>query len=274
MVNAAECDPTAGSNKSFLEMRIVINIKSSFKKQAALGLLCFFLFSCEKESGYRFKGIPDEENIEPATPSGAGEYPADGSLAFYENFQTWKREGYDNLPDGDCSADRMTTSMVMYVPSKPRIADYEGFQVAYTLKDFAVNPACGASTSGEEVSMGFVALQQTIFYECGQHDSDALMLLSALPSASRIKFSLSLGGKTEDVAGVTLWKKAGDASAFSKVGDYLPSDPDAGQVFTAEINERNVQLKFTPALTGRETPVNDGVTRAVRIHDLWVWSID
>jgi hypothetical protein len=252
------------------KMKMVIK-RSRLERQAAVWLLCFFLLSCEKELGYRFLGIPDEEEVEVTPPTDYGEYPADGLPVFYENFQSWKREGYDNPPNGDCEADQMTTAMVMYVPSKPRIAEYDGFSVAYTLKDFAVNPVCGTQTDNTELSPGFVALQQTIFYECGQHDSDAQMLLSALPSVSQIKFSVSLGGKTEDVAGVTLWKKTGDAGAFTKVGDYLPTDPDAGEVFTVEINEVNVQLKFTPALTGRETPVNDGVTRAVRIHDLWVW---
>ncbi|MDR1980999.1 MAG: hypothetical protein LBQ39_05170 [Tannerellaceae bacterium] len=250
--------------------------RSRWKKQAAVWLLCFSLSSCEKELGYRFIGIPDEEEVEVTPPSDYSEYPADGLLVFYENFQSWKREGYDNLPSGDCEADQMTTAMVMYVPSKPRVAAYNGFSVAYTLKDFAVNPVCGTQTDAADadVSPGFVALQQTIFYECGQHDSDALMLLSALPSVSQVKFSVSLGGKVDDVAGVSLWKKVEEAGAFTKVGDYLPTDPKAGEVFTVEINEEHVQLKFTPALTGRETPVNDGVNRAVKIHDLWVWSME
>jgi hypothetical protein len=250
-------------------------LKTAYVKQQAVGmaaLLCFFFSSCEKEFNYRFKGIPEEEEYVPAavvdTTSG-------DALLFHENFQRWKREGYDNPPTGDCEADQMSTALVMYVPSKPRIAEYGGLSVAYTLKDFAVNPSCGAqgglSTENSEVSTGFVALQQTIFYECGQHDSDGLMQLSTLPSVSQIRFSVSLGGKIEDVVGVTLWKKAGGAASFSKAGDFLPSDPENGEVFTVDINEKNVQLKFTPALTGRETPINDGVTRAVRIHDLWVW---
>ncbi|MDR1919677.1 MAG: hypothetical protein LBQ65_08545 [Tannerellaceae bacterium] len=249
--------------------------RSRRTKQVAVCLLCFFLSSCEKEPGYRFLGIPEEEDVEASLPSGDGVYPTDGSLAFYENFQSWKREGYDNPPNGDCEAEQMTTAMVMYVPSSPRMAAYEGFSVAYTLKDFALNPLCGVQTDGAEVdvSPGFVALQQTIFYECGQHDSDALMLLSTLPSVSQLRFSVSLGGKVDDVAGVSLWKRVEDAGAFTKVGDYLPTDPKAGEVFSVEINAEQVQLKFTPALTGRETPVNDGVNRAVRIHDLWVWSM-
>jgi hypothetical protein len=209
-------------------------------------------------------------------PSDGGETVAGNSLVFHDNFQLWKREGYDNSPTGDCEADQMTTATVMYVPTKPRIAEYNGFLVSYMLKDFAVNPVCGTSTdsANPEISKGFIALQQTIFYECGQHDSDAQMVISELPSVSQIKFSISLGGKIEDMTGITLWKKANGASAFTKVGDYLPSDPHTGEVFTVEINEKNVQLKFTTALTGKETPVNDGIIRAVRIHDLWVYSIE
>ncbi|OAV73026.1 hypothetical protein Barb6_00617 [Bacteroidales bacterium Barb6] len=245
------------------------------KKQTVILLLCFFFSSCEKDSGYRFAGLSEEDDVAIKPPLNEGEYAADGSLVFHENFQSWKREGYDNPPTGDCEADQMTTAMVMYVPSKPRMAEYNGFSVAYTLKDFAVNPVCGTPTGSadSEVSTGFVALQQTIFYECGQHDSDAQMLLSALPSVSQVRFSVSLGGKIEDVSGITLWKKTEGAGYFTKVGDYLPSDPDAGEVFTVEMNEKNVQLKFTPALTGRETPVNDGINRAVRIHDLWIYSM-
>jgi hypothetical protein len=238
-------------------------------------LLCFSFFSCEKELGYRFAGLSEEDFVVVTPPFDGGGGSAGDSLIFHENFQLWKRDGYDNPPTGDCADDQMTTAMVMYVPSKPRMAEYNGFSVAYTLKDFAVNPVCGTPTGSadSEVSTGFVALQQTIFYECGQHDSDAQMVISELPSVSQIKFSVSLGGKIEDVSGVTLWKKTKDANAFTKVGDYLPSDPNAGEVFTVDINEKNVQLKFTTALTGRETPVNDGVIRAVRIHDLWVYSI-
>jgi hypothetical protein len=246
------------------------------KQQAAgmLTLLCFLFSSCEQEFNYRFKGIAEEEEII-VSPKEGENYPSGDSLVFHENFQSWKREGYDNPPTGDCETDRMTTSQIMYTPAKPRMAEYNGFTVAYTLKDFAVNPACGAlagnSTADSEISTGYVALQQLIFYECGQHDSDALMQLSSLPSVSKIRFSVSLGGRIEDVAGVTLWKKAGEAASFSKVGDFLPSDPENGEVFTVAINEENVQLKFIPALTGRENPVNDGINRAVRIHDLWVW---
>jgi hypothetical protein len=248
---------------------------TNWEKQTVIFLLCFFFFSCEKELGYRFAGLLEKDDVIVTPLFDGGGYDVGDSLVFHENFQLWKRDGYDNLPTGDCEADQMTTAMVMYVPSKPRMVEYNGFSVAYILKDFAVNPVCGAQTGSadSEVSTGFVALQQTIFYECGQHDSDAQMLLSALPSVSQVKFSVTLGGKIEDVSGVTLWKKAEGADNFTKVGDYLPLDPNAGEVFSVEINEKNVQLKFTPALTGKETPVNDGITRTVRIHDLWVYSM-
>ncbi|KAA6301772.1 MAG: hypothetical protein EZS26_002081 [Candidatus Ordinivivax streblomastigis] len=247
-----------------------------WEKQTVMFLLCFFFSSCEKDFGYRFAGIEEEEDVVVTPPSDGGETVVGDLLVFHDNFQLWKREGYDNSPTGDCEADQMTTATVMYVPSKPRMAEYNGLSVAYMLKDFAVNPVCGTPTGSadSEVSTGFIALQQTIFYECGQHDSDAQMVISELPSVSQIKFSVSLGGKMEDMAGLTLWKKAAGASAFTKVGDYLPSDPQAGEVFTVDINEKNVQLKFTTALTGKETPVNDGIIRAVRIHDLWVYSMN
>ncbi|MDR1524977.1 MAG: hypothetical protein LBS79_06960 [Tannerella sp.] len=243
----------------------------------AVVLCAFGIFglSCERESNYRFRGMPGEDVYVP--PPAGGNYPSGGALVFHENFQSWKREGYENREKVDCEDDRMTTSQVMYVPASPRTADYNGFQVAYTLKDFAVSPDCdvkaGSSTADSEVSTGYVALQQLIFYECGQHDSDAMMQLSSLPSVSRVRFSVSLGGRMEDVAGITLWVKAGGQTAFSKAGDFIPSDPEAGETFSVDINERDVQLKFTPALTGRENPVNDGVNRAVRIHDLWIWSV-
>jgi hypothetical protein len=233
-----------------------------------------FLSGCEKESNYRFAGMASDEETTVIDVAG---YPADGSLAFHENFQTWKREGYVNLLKGDCEDDQMTTSLVMYVPDKPKTVQYEGFTVSYTLKDFAVNPVCGckagSSEAESEVSTGYVALQQLIFYECGQHDSDGLMQLSALPSVSRLRFSVSLGGKTDDVAGVSLWKKAAGDAAFVKVGDFIPSDGDAGEVFEVEMNDTDVLLKFIPTLTGRENPVNDGINRCVRLHDLWVWSM-
>jgi hypothetical protein len=199
------------------------------------------------------------------------------TLLFHEDFRSWKREGYTEPTGQDCEADRMISSQVMYVPSKPRIAEYDGWTVAYTLVDFAVNPECGVMAgtpaAGSEISSGYVALQQLLFYECGQHDSDAMMLLSPLPSVSRVRFSVSLGGRIEDTKGITLWKKAEGETAFSKVGDFLPADPAAGETFSADIYERKVQLKFVPSLTGKENPLNDGINRAVRIHDLWVWSM-
>jgi hypothetical protein len=253
------------------------NCKTTYLKLLATGktvLFCFLFSSCEEEFNYRFKGIPEETEVFVSPDKGDNNPPGD-SLVFHENFQSWKREGYGNPAADNCETDQMTTSLVMYTPAKPRIADYSGFTVAYTLKDFALNPACGAkagnSTPESEISVGYVALQQLIFYECGQHDSDALMQLSSLPSVSKIRFSVSLGGRTEDVAGVSLWKKTEEGLAFTKVNDFIPSNPEAGEVFTVEINEKNVQLKFIPALTGRENPVNDGINRAVRIHDLWVW---
>jgi hypothetical protein len=267
----------------YLSTRFVyLSIKKGMKKlktkivfaQGITLALCVLFLACEQEFNYRFKDIAEEEE-EIVLPPDEGGYAAGDSLVFHENFQSWQREGYVNLTAGDCETDRMTTSLVMYVPLKPRTVTYNGFKVSYTLKDFAVNPVCGAvagsSASDADISAGYVALQQLIFYECGQHDSDAMLQLSALPSVSAVRFSVSLGGRIEDVAGIALWVKAEDETAFRLLGNFIPADPQAGEVFTVEINKNNVQLKFIPALTGRENPVNDGINRAVRIHDLWVW---
>jgi hypothetical protein len=254
-------------------------LRAAWTRRVLSMLLCIALCSCEKESNYRFagKGLPDEKT-EGTDVSG---YPTDGSLAFHEDFRSWKRDGYVNLmPPKDCEADQMTASVIMYRPESPVKKTYNGFTLAYALQDFAVNPTCGnkAATSPDSVSAGYVALQQLIFYECGQHDSDAFLMLSELPSVSVLRFSISVGGRKSDVKGVTLWKKSRDrtsqamSQSFIRVGDYCPSNPDEGEVFTVNIHEENVQLKFVPTLTGKENPVNDGINRAVRIHDIWVWS--
>ncbi|MDR1864388.1 MAG: hypothetical protein LBR08_02335 [Bacteroidales bacterium] len=241
-------------------------------------LPCIAFVSCEKESNYRFAGFDGGQDSETTGAEALEGYPRDGSLAFHENFQSWKREGYVNLMHGDCEEDAMTTAVIMYLRDKPLRATYNGFTVAYTLRDYAVNPACGnkagTSTETSEVSRGYAALQQLVFYECGQHDSDAAMILSPLPSVSKVRFSVSCGGRIEDVKGLALWKKSDGATAFVKTGEYVPAVPEEGEVFTVEINEKNVTLKFVPALTGKENPVNDGVNRAVRLHDLWVFSMD
>jgi hypothetical protein len=226
--------------------------------------LCILLFSCEKESNYRFAGQDVDDGVKTADVSG---YPADGSLAFHENFRAWKRDGYVNLIAGDCETDQMTSSIIMYHPDKPVKRSYNGFSVVFDLQDFAVNPLCGNAV--DTASRGYLALQQLIFYECGQHDSDAFVTLSELPSVSMLRFAAS---RTGDAKGLALWKKSGGEGSFSKIGDYFPGNLDESEEFSVDIHEKNVQLKFTPALTGKENPVNDGITRAVRIHDLWVWS--
>lgn len=242
-----------------------------------LVIASLLLHACEAESNYRFK---DEATNENGTTPETGGYPDDGSLAFHENFQSWKREGYINQQLRDCEADQMTTAIIMYQPDVPVTKTYDGFQVKYSMKDYAVNPVCGnkvgTSSDDSEISTGYIALQGLIFYECGGHDSEAELVLSELPSVSKIAFSISYGGNVEYVGGVTLWKKTRGQSSFTRIGDYQPADPLEGELFTVTLNEKNVQLKFTPALSDRGTGVNDGVlsNRSVRIHDLHVWSME
>jgi len=242
-----------------------------------LGALAF-LPACEKESNYRFRNeteTDDGSDSELSTES----YPTDGSLAFHENFQTWKRDGYINQQFQDCETDLMVTTVIMYQPDEPVTCEYDGFQVRYELMDYAVNPVCGnkagTSTADSEVSLGYVALQSEIFYECGGHNSDAQLILSALPSVSRVAFSISYGGDTDYVGGISLWIKADGDDSFTRVANYEPEDCLQGQLFTVELDARNVQLKFTPAISDMGTGVNDGVhsDRNVRLHDLYVWSI-
>lgn len=240
-----------------------------------LPLILLSFFSCEKESNYRFLN-ENESTIDNA--GNTDNYPHDGSLVIHENFQKWKRDGYINLVLTNCEEDVMTSAVIMYRPDKPVLVQYDLVTVAYTLQDFAVNPACGnvagTSTPDSEISNGYVALQQLIFYECGQHDSDALMTLSELPSISKVDFTVSYGGKTDEVGGLSLWKKGESDSKFIKIGDYKPEVPQTGEKFTVEINEKNIQLKFMPALTGKDNPINDGINRAIRIHDLNIWCMN
>jgi hypothetical protein len=233
-------------------------------------LAVLLLAGCEKESGYRFAGVEDGEVICPPSGSEPLPWPTDGSPAFREDFDTWTREGYVNRRprvEGE-EDDEMVTATVMYLRDRPLYVDYGFGAVSYTLKDFAVNP-----------ERGFVELQQLIFYECGQHDSDAVLELSALPSVSHIRFGLSKGGRVEDVAGLTVWKRASPERDFVRVGEYLPEEAPAewiseGQVFEAQIGARNVSLRFLPALkAGDDIPLNDGVNRSVRLHFLEVYSL-
>jgi hypothetical protein len=245
---------------------------------AGLIILSTFI-GCEKESNYRFKGKEDTSESTGDDTLSMDNYPKDGSLAFSENFQQWKRDGYVESIRQDCEMDIMTSNIIMYRPDKPVVRNYIGFQVSYSLQDFAVNPECGnmAGTSSPEsdISVGYVALQSEIFYECGGHNSDALMQLSELPSVSRISFAISYGGDTAYVGGLTLWKKSSSDSKFIRVGDFQPGIPSVGEIFTVDLNEKDVLLKFTPALSDKGIGVNDGVhaNRNVRIHGLWVWSI-
>ncbi|MFT3739323.1 MAG: hypothetical protein QM786_11240 [Breznakibacter sp.] len=249
-----------------------------FSVVLALIILCP---ACEKESNYRFKDKSATDTGSEAEEDDLMEnYPSDGSLAFSENFQAWARDGYVNQVKNDCEDDLLTASIIMYRPDSPQKVTYPTCTVSYKLQDFAVNPVCGnkagtsSATSG--VSTGYVALQSEIYYECGGHNSDAQMVLSALPSVSKIEFSVSYGGDTDYVGGLSVWKKGTSDQVFVRVGDYKPSDPLEGEVFTIDINQTGVQLKFTPAISDKGIGVNDGVqsNRSVRIHHLTVWSMD
>lgn len=239
--------------------------------------------SCEKASNYRFLGIEDSDTDDPL-PEDPGvsmdHYPADGSLAFHENFQSWKRDGYINQVQQGCETDLMTTSVIMYQPDRPVTVTYAGFAVTYALQDYAVNPVCGnkagTSTAGSEISTGYVALQSEIYYECGGHNSDAQLNLSKLPSVSKISFGISYGGDVEFVGGISLWVKEDGESGFTRIGDYGAESPSEGQVFTVDIDKKNVFLRFTPAISDRGIGVNDGEQsdRSVRLHDLYIWSMN
>jgi len=247
-------------------------------------LLAMLLGSCEKPSNYRFLGVNEDELSDTTTTINdsisLAKYPTDGSLAFHENFQGWKRDGYINEVKQDCETDLMITTVIMYQPNKPVTKTYNNkFPVTYSLQDFAVNPTCGnkagTSTDTSEVSLGYVALQSEIYYECGGHNSDAQLNLSLLPSVSKIKFSVSYGGDVEYVGGLSLWVKAEGESSYTRIDDYSPANPTEGQSFTVNLNKKNVYLRFVPAISDKGIGVNDGIhsNRNVRIHDLWVWSI-
>lgn len=238
-------------------------------------MLLLLFSSCELESNYRFADIEDDPKTD---PGGEPSQPNDGSLIFHENFQTWSYDGYLEGESKKCEDLQMISSVIMYRPGLPLVKTYnDSISITYWLQDYSVNPTCGnmagTSTIDSDVSLGYVALQQLIFYECGQHDSDASLTLSALSSVSKVEFSVSYGGQIEDVGGLTLWTKTKGQTKFKKVGDYKPADAKVGEKFSVEINEKDVQLKFTPALSGKDNPVNDGINRAVRIHDLYVWSM-
>lgn len=243
----------------------------------ALIVAILLVWGCEKESNYRFR---NEKSVAQTTDSvNLQNYPADGSLAFHENFQTWKRDGYVEQVKQDCEDDLMTTTIIMYRPDKPVRVTYGNFAVTYTLQDFAVNPDCGnkagTSTATSAVSNGYVALQSDIFYECGGHNSDAMMTLSELPSVASIRFSISYGGDVEYVGGLSVWKKGRDDNTFTRIGDYKPRVTEQGDTFSVVIDQKNVQLKLTPAISDKGAGVNDGIhsNRSVRIHDLYVWSM-
>jgi hypothetical protein len=239
-------------------------------------LLLLILTACEKESNYRFGGLSAlreaQETVGSEEEQGENKaWPQDGSLVFREDFDTWQREGYLGIKPKTEGAgeEEMVTATVMYVRDKPVVMNYGYGKVSYTLKDYAANPL-----------RGFVELQQLIFYECGQHDSDGRLEINGLQGVSRIRFGLSKGGQAADVHGIRLDKRVGMAKDYSFVGEYAISKGreegwlSDGEVFEVEIGAENVTLLFRPALIEGDVPVNDGINRSVRVHFLEVYSLE
>lgn len=263
-----------GANKK-TQKRLIKLLKSknmNFNKVIFLALGGILSFtSCEKAIGYRLEGSTDS-----TVESDLSNYPKDGTLAISENFQSWNWDGYTNLVTSGCDKDIMRSSVVMYRPD-PLVKTYGDFSVNYTLQDFSVSPNCentaGTSTDTSSISTGYLALQCLVFYRCGNHDSDAMLQIEELPSVSRISFSVSYGGDYSYITGLSLWKKSEGESKFTRIGNYVPENPSEGEVFNVDINEKNVALRFTPTIPTGEVAMNDTINRAVRIHDLKIWSM-
>lgn len=236
----------------------------------------------------------------------------DGGLIINENFQSWTREGFielDSNTSGSCDA-LMSSTNVMYAqrPINSTKA-YDKWTVSWGFYDYAVNPTCGndagTSTGTSDVSTGYFEIQAPLYYECGLHMSNGNMTTSVLPSVSKVQFSISYTETGYDyVNGIVLWKKGKSDSSWEKVGSYsidgTMTDKIKGKIFEANINEGNVQLRFSPRfpfLNGVDiTPdhasnsvdINDAsisalivknfsdpqINRAVRIHDLKVWCMN
>jgi hypothetical protein len=234
----------------------------------------------------------------------------DGSLLIDENFQTWIQEGVDvNIP----SSRRPECGWLMAAASRMYGQDYEGnpngrkvypnWTVTWSMQDYALSPSCPAGVESDSISAGYVSLQAPLWYSCGGHTSNGHLTTSELPSVSRVRFSMSYDpAGIPDTYGAVLWKKSRSDADWTYVkgcsiegGD---TDKTAGRIFTADINEENVQLRIvarwplldgidvTPcaegSLTGALAALKDVVplntfnvhNRAVRIHDLQVWSME
>jgi hypothetical protein len=234
----------------------------------------------------------------------------DGSLVIDENFQNWKREGFLEMDPNSTDCDvLMSTTNIMYAQTPYNSSKaYPKWTVNWSFFDYAINPTCGndagTSTASSDISIGYFAMQAPLYYECGLHMSNGHIATSALPSVSKVRFSISYTKTgTNYVNGVVLWKKGKKDTQWMKVGAYSIDgtfdDKIKGQVFEADVNEEDVELRFSPRfpfLNGVDiTPdhaanlidishpdianlimrnfANEQINRAVRLHDLKVWCL-
>jgi len=271
----------------------------------SLCVLSLVAFSCGKAKIPEDKPITIIDNKNDTTIVDSAKW----TLLIDENFQKWNRAGYYESSTQNCLTDLMiSTNTVSYETTEVQVI-YNTITVSYFLKYFAINPICGndagTSTSASNASIGYVALQAPISYVCLGHKlcADAQIVTSVLPSVSTISFSMSYSLSDVDyMRGITLWKKGMNDSLFVKVKDFsiLTNPTDSydtvvykkinGQFFSTIINEENVKLRFTCrwtndvefnttdpdqlALLKNNLPSKDPIiNRAVRIHDLKVWSM-
>jgi hypothetical protein len=252
-------------------------LKMFFKNKLNIVLAVFVLsvslFSCRTI-------IPgDEDIVVPIVNKGIGTVPDSikGLLAFHENFQQWKRDGYLLQIKQDCETDLMrSTGLVSYMYTQVPVI-YDTLKVNYSLMDFAVNPECGAkdgtSTDSSEISTGYVALQCPLLYTCG-HYSKGYFETSTIPSVSYVEFTVSYGDNsgTNYAAGVSLWRKGDLDTDTVKIGTYIPTNPLKGEKFTVKINSKNVFLRFKAEKNSNLTIVMESnINRSIRIHDLYIW---
>lgn len=240
-------------------------------------MIPLFIIACNKDK------IPaDDTDIITIINKGGNSIPDSikGTLVFHENFQKWKRVGYFSQTKQDCESDLMiSTGVVSYIPTIVSVI-YDSLTVNYSIIDFAINPECGSSdgtsTQNSDVSIGYLAIQCPIWYTCN-HYSKGDIITSPIPSVSYIEFSVSYpyyAGNTY-AEGVSLWKKGDEDADTVKVGTYIPTDPLKGEKFTVKINSKNVIFKIKSEKNGNLPIANESnVNRAVRIHDIKVWSLE
>jgi len=250
-------------------------VRFNFYRHIFLTLIPVLFFACKKIAIQE-----DKTNIDTIINKGCSSIADSikGTLVFHENFQKWKRIGYLLQTKQDCEKDLMKSAgVVSYIPTIVSVI-YDSLTVNYSIIDFAINPECGSSdgtsTENSEVSTGYVALQCPIWYTCG-HYSKGYIITSPIPSVSYIEFTVSYpyyAGNTYP-AGVSLWKKGDEDIDTIKVGTYIPTDPLKGGKFTVKINSKNVIFKIKSEKNSSLPIANESnVNRAVRIHDIKVWS--